>query len=71
MLVRSRKRKYFTTQSHHWLRKCENLIRDKVITQPSQLWVADIIYVKVMARSIYSTSLQTRILKKIVGRNLR
>ncbi|MFT6214347.1 MAG: hypothetical protein ACJAS3_000740 [Roseivirga sp.] len=64
MLVRSRKRKYFITQSHHWLRKYDDLIQDKIITQTSQLWVANIIYVKVMARSIYTTSLQTRILKK-------
>jgi transposase InsO family protein len=46
MLVRTRKRRYFTTQSHHWLRKYDNLIQDKEISGPNQLWVADITYVK-------------------------
>jgi putative transposase len=46
MLVRQRKRKHFTTQSHHWLRKYDNLIQDKILIQPNQLWVADITYVK-------------------------
>ena len=46
MLVRKRKRKFFTTDSHHWLRKYDNLIIGKKITAPNQLWVSDITYVK-------------------------
>lgn len=46
MLVKNRKRKFFTTDSHHWLRKYDNLIMDKKITGPNQLWVSDITYVK-------------------------
>ena len=42
MLVKSRKRRYYTTQSHHWLRKYENLIENIVICRPTQLWVSDI-----------------------------
>jgi phage antirepressor YoqD-like protein len=37
MLVRKRKRKFFTTNSHHWLRKYDNLIVNKSITTPNQL----------------------------------
>ena len=44
MLVRRRKRKVQTTQSHHWLRKYPNLIRDFVPTAPNQRWVSDITY---------------------------
>ena len=46
MLVKKRKRKFFTTDSHHWLRKYDNLIIDKVLTAPNQLWVSDITYIK-------------------------
>lgn len=47
MLVRKRKRKYFTTDSHHWLRKYDNLIINKKLVTPNQLWVSDITYVKI------------------------
>lgn len=46
MLVRRRKRNFFTTDSHHWLRKYDNLIQDKVLTAPNQVWVSDITYIK-------------------------
>lgn len=46
MLVRKRKRKFFTTQSHHWLRKYDNLIISRSLTAPDQLWVSDITYIK-------------------------
>ena len=46
MLVKKRKRKFFTTDSHHWLRKYDNLIIDKVLTAPDQLWVSDITHIK-------------------------
>ena len=46
MLVRKRKRKFFTTQSHHWLRKYDNLIISKSLTATDQLWFSDITYIK-------------------------
>ena len=46
MLVKKRKRKFFTTDSHHWLRKYDNLIIDKKLTAPNQLWVSDITHIK-------------------------
>jgi transposase InsO family protein len=70
MLVRSRKRKYFTTQSHHWLRKYDNLIKDKVITQPNQLWVADITYVKSNSTVYFLYLITDAYSQKIVGWNL-
>jgi transposase InsO family protein len=67
MLVRHRKRKYFTTQSHHWLRKYDNLIQDKVITQPNQLWVADITYVKSKGTVYFLYIITDAYSQKIVG----
>jgi len=68
MLVRKRKRKFFTTDSHHWLRKYDNLIMDKKITGPNQLWVADITYVKGQNEDVYYLYLLTDAYsQKIVG----
>jgi hypothetical protein len=43
LLVRRRKRRIFTTQSHHWLKKYSNLIKGWYPQVPEQLWVSDII----------------------------
>lgn len=70
MLVRKRKRKYFTTQSHHWLRKYDNLIEDKTLTKPNQLWVADITYVKVNGTVYFLYLITDAYSQKIVGSHL-
>ena len=35
-----------TTYSKHWLKKYSNLIRQKNVTAPNQVWVSDITYIK-------------------------
>jgi transposase InsO family protein len=70
MLVRKRKRKYFTTQSHHWLRKYDNLIQDKILTKPNQLWVADITYVKSNGIVYFLYLITDAYSQKIVGWHL-
>lgn len=70
MLVRKRKRKYFTTQSHHWLRKYNNLIQDKILTAPNQLWVADITYIKSNDTVYFLYLLTDAYSQKIVGWHL-
>lgn len=70
MLVRKRKRKYFTTQSHHWLRKYDNLIQDKILTKPNQLWVADITYVKSNGTVYFLYLITDAYSQKIVGWHL-
>lgn len=67
MLVRQRKRKHFTTQSHHWLRKYDNLIQDKILTQPNLLWVADITYVKSNGMVYFLYLITDAYSQKIVG----
>ena len=44
LLVRKRKRRIQTTNSYHWLRKYQNLIREFTPTTINQLWVSDITY---------------------------
>lgn len=70
MLVRSRKRRFFTTQSHHWLHKYDNLIQGKILTSPNQLWVADITYVKCNGTVHYLYLITDAYSQKIVGWHL-
>jgi len=67
MLVKPRKRNYYTTQSHHWLRKYDNLIENLVITKPNQLWVSDITYVKFDSQVYYLYLITDAYSQKIVG----
>ena len=47
-LLINRKRKYIrTTNSRHWMRKYPNLVGQLQITQPEQVWAADITYIAV------------------------
>lgn len=70
LLVSPRKRKYFTTQSHHWLRKYDNLIENLVIRKPNQLWVSDITYVKFNGEVNYLFLITDAYSQKIVGFNI-
>jgi len=67
MLVRRRKRKISTTQSHHWLRKYPNLIKNRPPSRPNQLWVSDITYVPISNRFLYLSLLTDAYSHKIMG----
>lgn len=70
MLIRSRKRKIFTTQSYHWLRKYNNLIKCMEVIRPNQLWVADITYYRIVPGYIYISLITDAYSRKIVGYHL-
>ncbi len=53
LLVRKRKRRIQTTNSHHWLRKYPNLIREFVPKAINQLWVSGITYWKIKKTCLY------------------
>jgi len=67
LLCRKRKRKVYTTQSFHWLRKYPNLIKDFVPIQRNQLWVSDITYWRVADNFIYISLITDVFSHKIVG----
>jgi transposase InsO family protein len=67
MLVRKRKRRIHTTQSHHWLRKYTNLIHGFTPTAPNQLWVSDITYWKIREGHVYISFITDAFSRKIVG----
>lgn len=67
LLVRHKRRKVYTTQSFHWLRKYPNLIRDLVPTGSNQLWVSDITYWKIKTGYVYISFITDAYSHKIVG----
>jgi putative transposase len=71
LLIRQRKRKVFTTDSRHWMRKYANLTKELVITRPEQLWVSDITYIKVMNQWGYLSLVTDAYSRKIMGFGFR
>ena len=67
LLVKRRKRRVYTTQSFHWLRKYPNHIRNFIPRAPNQLWVSDITYWKVEAGYLYISLITDAYSRKIVG----
>lgn len=66
-LLRYRKRKAYTTNSNHAYRKYPNLIRDKTLTKPNQLWVSDITYIRLYQGFCYLSIITDAYSRKIIG----
>jgi transposase InsO family protein len=45
LIIRRRRRYIKTTDSNHWMKKYPNLIKELLIIESEQLWVADITYI--------------------------
>lgn len=68
LLIRKRKRSVSTTNSHHWLRKYPNLIKDFIPTGINQVWVSDITYWKISTgEHLYISFITDAYSHKIVG----
>jgi len=70
LLVRKRKRKVSTTQSHHWLKKYSNLTKTWYPQKPNELWVADITYVPITNGFLYLSLITDAYSHKIMGYNI-
>ncbi len=70
LLVPKLKRYYKTTDSKHWMKKYTNLLLDKVVDGPEQVWVADITYLRTRDNVYYLHLITDAYSKKIVGYNL-
>lgn len=71
LLIRQRKRKVFTTDSRHWMRKYANLTTQLVIDRPEQLWVSDMTYIKIQNQWGYLSLITDAYSRKIMGYCLR
>lgn len=67
LLVRKRKRRISTTQSHHWLKKYPNLIKDWHPSKPNELWVSDITYIPIINGFLYLSLVTDAYSHKIMG----
>lgn len=67
LLIRKRRRSIKTTQSHHWLKKYPNLIKEWHPSAPMQLWVADITYVPMKNGFLYLSLITDAYSHRIVG----
>lgn len=70
MLVSKRKRKVYTTNSKHWLKKYPNLIEGLDILKPNKLLVADITYVVIEKDFAYLFLITDAYSRKITGHYL-
>lgn len=70
LLVKRRKRKIHTTNSHHWLKKYPNLIENHDPTGPNQLWVSDITYWRIYEYFLYINLVTDAYSHTIVGHSL-
>ncbi|MCB9033152.1 MAG: IS3 family transposase [Chitinophagales bacterium] len=70
LLIRKRRSNIKTTQSHHWLKKYPNLIKDLTPTKPNQLYVSDITYWKINIGYVYISLITDAYSHKIVGYHL-
>jgi putative transposase len=71
LLVRQRKRKVYTTDSRHWMRKYSNLTTQLVICRPEQLWVSDMTFIRIQNQWGYLSLITDAWSRKIMGFCLR
>jgi putative transposase len=67
LLIKPQRRYVQTTMSKHWLRKWPNIIKNLTITEPDQVWVSDITYIKTMEGNCYLNMITDAYSRKIVG----
>ena len=65
--IKPRRRYTQTTMSKHWLRKWPNIIKQKVVNCPDEVWVSDITYVKTEQGTCYLNMITDAFSRKIVG----
>lgn len=70
LLIRRRKRMVKTTDSHHWLKKYPNLVKDLTLLASEQLWVSDITYIRTLDGFSYLSLITDAYSRKIVGHAL-
>ena len=67
LLIKPRRRYVQTTMSKHWLRKWPNIIKNRIVTGPDEVWVSDITYLKTREGNCYLNMITDMWSRKIVG----
>jgi len=67
LLVRRKKSKPITTQSHHGLPKYHNLTKGIVLTGINQIWVSDITYIWLLCEFVYLALVMDLFSRRCIG----
>lgn len=67
MLIKRRRRRSITTDSNHWMRKYDNLIKEIEITRAEQIWVSDITYLTLNNSFVYLSLITDAYSHQIMG----
>ena len=67
MLIKRRRRRCITTDSNHWMRKYDNLIKEIEITRAEQIWVSDITYLTLNSSFVYLSLITDAYSHQIMG----
>ena len=67
MLIAKKKASCKTTNSYHHFHKYNNLVKDINVTQPNQVWVSDITYIRTIKGFCYLALITDMYSRKIVG----
>lgn len=67
LLIRPRRRYIQTTMSRHWMHKWPNLVKDKAVCRPNEVWVSDITYLKTEEGNCYLNMVTDAFSRKIIG----
>jgi transposase InsO family protein len=67
LLIKPQRSYIQTTMSRHWMKKWPNLVKDKVIDRPDQVWVSDITYIKTEQGTCYLNMITDAYSRKIMG----
>ncbi len=65
--IKPRRRYVQTTMSKHWLRKWPNIIKEREIQHPDEVWVSDITYIKTEQGNCYLNMITDAYSRKIMG----
>ncbi|OLY93584.1 transposase [Cnuella takakiae] len=67
LLIKPRRRYVQTTNSKHWLHKWPNLVKDKAVQGPDEVWVSDITYLRTKEGTMYLNMVTDAFSRRIVG----
>lgn len=67
LLIKPGRRYIQTTMSKHWMRKWPNLVKNKIVQSPDEVWVSDITYIKTRQGPCYLNMVTDAYSRKIVG----
>lgn len=67
LLIKPQRMYIQTTMSKHWMKKWPNIIKGVAVTEPDQVWVSDITYIKTEQGNCYLNMITDAFSRKIVG----